>query len=453
MTAFHPHRERDCLSKPAIPRPLKCAASLGLLASAWLAQPASAQVLFGLDTGAGGAPPVQIHALQMGACAVVGSCIPIDMAGGMIGMRWGLPTTPGGGVALDEATSERWLTPGPTLHRIDAACGHLDQWNVLGVLPPAPYFAVPEQLAWTGLALSRVPGKLFFTDYGRIAELDLPAPGSGGGALPVVGLNFMDGPAPLVYPLTGVDYDPIDDTLWVIDGAYNLVHIGRPGSGVGVLAAFNVAAMFPAAPVALCEGVAIDIFTTPAGFPRGVIAVTDGSNQILRLTTTGVPLAGCALGGLPRPLVGLEWPMPKPQIYCAGKVNSCGSTPAMQFSGMPSASATSGFLVRCVNAKANRTGMFLYGHSGRAAVPFGGGTLCLNAPISRITGLTTGGTGALCDGVLQVDVNAFAAGILGGTPKAYLTVPGELIQVQAWARDTLAAGSLLSDAMEYLVHP
>jgi hypothetical protein len=271
--------------------------------------------------------------------------------------------------------------------------------------------------------------------------------------LPIAGLSYMDAPWPLAYPLTGVDYDPIDDTLWVIDSQYNLVNLGRPGSGVGVIAFYNVGAMFAGPVVPWCEGVAIDIFTTPAGHPRGVLAITDGSNQIIRVSTDGTLLTACALGGLPRPIVGLEWPMPKPQIYCTGKVNSCGSTPALQFNGMPSASATSGFVVRCVNAKANKAGMFFYGHSGRSAVPFGGGTLCLLAPISRLTGLTTGGTGTLCDGVLQADFNAFASGSLGGTPKAYLTVPGELIQVQAWARDTLAAGSLLSDAVEYVVHP
>jgi len=435
---------------------LRGAACAGLLAGALLAAPARAQTLFALDSGAGPGSPMRVHELAIGVCALGPNCTPTDMTGGTIGMRYGMPSTPGGGMALDEATGDRWLTPGPTLHRIHSGCANLDQWDSLNTLPPAAYFVLPSaQLAWTGLAFSRVPGKLFFTDYGRVAEVDIPPAGSSG-VLPVIGLSYVDAPAPLVMPLTGVDYDPIDDTLWVLDSAHNLVHMDRPSLGAGVLGSFNLTPMyvaaFGAAPVLWCEGVAIDVLATPAGHPRGVISVIDGANRIVRVSTDGSLLSSCAMVGLPLQVVGLEQPLPKPKTYCTAKVNSCGSTPMMQFTGAPSAAATSGFVVSCVNAKANKPGLFLYGQTA-ASAPFGGGTLCVAAPISRTIGLTSGGTPPNCDGVLQIDFAAFAAGSLGGTPKAYLRVPGATVYVQAWGRDAPAAGYLLSNALEYVVHP
>ncbi|MBK8181306.1 MAG: hypothetical protein IPK67_20980 [Planctomycetes bacterium] len=146
-----------------------------------------------------------------------------------------------------------------------------------------------------------------------------------------------------------------------------------------------------------------------------------------------------------------------PAIYCAGKVNSLGCTPAIEASGTPSASAASGFVVRSLQVRNQKVGILLYGNSGRASLPFSGGLLCLNGPLRRVQGLNSGGTGlpaADCSGVFAVDLNAFRAGALGGNPASFLGVPGSVVQCQFWGRDPgLAApnSTQLSNALEYVV--
>ena len=52
-----------------------------------------------------------------------------------------------------------------------------------------------------------------------------------------------------------------------------------------------------------------------------------------------------------------------------------------------------------------------------------------------------------------MDMNAFAAGVLGGNPQAFLSVPGTQVNLHWWGRDTVAHGEYLSDAFEYVVCP
>ena len=59
----------------------------------------------------------------------------------------------------------------------------------------------------------------------------------------------------------------------------------------------------------------------------------------------------------------------------------------------------------------------------------------------------------MCDATLSLDWNGFAAGIGGGNPAAFLHTVGQQVNLQWWARDTLANGSYLSDGLEYLVCP
>lgn len=144
-----------------------------------------------------------------------------------------------------------------------------------------------------------------------------------------------------------------------------------------------------------------------------------------------------------------------PQGYCTAKLNSCGSLPAIAASGSSSAGATSGFVVRVDQAKALKGGLLLYSDSGPGAAPFQGAWLCVGtAPLKRSAPVTdTSGTPGQCDGRLAIDLNAFAAGLLGGNPLASLSLPGTPIHCQFWARDTIANGSLLSDGLRYVVCP
>jgi hypothetical protein len=145
---------------------------------------------------------------------------------------------------------------------------------------------------------------------------------------------------------------------------------------------------------------------------------------------------------------------PEPTAYCTAKVNSCGALPAIAASGVPSASAASGFVVRASGARAGKAGLLLHG-TARASLPFEGSVLCIE-PADLHRGLAvfaSSGSGGACDAELAIDWNAYAAGALGGHPQAFLRAPGQRVDLQWWGRDTLAHGSLLSDALEYAVCP
>lgn len=145
----------------------------------------------------------------------------------------------------------------------------------------------------------------------------------------------------------------------------------------------------------------------------------------------------------------------EPITYCTAKVNSLGCTPAIASQGMPSASQQGGFLVSCARVRNNKPGVMLYSVQGRASNAFQGGLLCVQAPIRRSIGLSSGGNPGPandCSGVFMIDMNAFAAGLLGGTPAPELRQPGRAIDCQWWSRDPQAQfGSSLSNALEYVI--
>jgi hypothetical protein len=63
-----------------------------------------------------------------------------------------------------------------------------------------------------------------------------------------------------------------------------------------------------------------------------------------------------------------------PVVYCTAKINSLGCLPAIGFTGVPSATSGIGFVVRGTNVRNNKNGLLFYGVSGRASLPFQGGT-------------------------------------------------------------------------------
>ena len=72
-----------------------------------------------------------------------------------------------------------------------------------------------------------------------------------------------------------------------------------------------------------------------------------------------------------------------PVPYCTAKANSSGGFAALGGAGVPSSSG-GGFAVTVSNALPLRAGLFFYGSSGPASIPFNNGTLCVQPPLVRM---------------------------------------------------------------------
>ena len=145
-------------------------------------------------------------------------------------------------------------------------------------------------------------------------------------------------------------------------------------------------------------------------------------------------------------------------VYCTAKTNSIGCAPRISAVGTPSASAASGFVVASSNGVNQSSGLVFYGLNGSTATPFLGGTRCVAAALKRSPVQNSGGTAGApsdCTGAWSLDLNAFAAGLAGGSPDPALSVVGSHVHAQWWGRDPLSPGHpfALSDALQYFVQP
>jgi hypothetical protein len=167
---------------------------------------------------------------------------------------------------------------------------------------------------------------------------------------------------------------------------------------------------------------------------------------------------------------GFTSPMGTPfTTFCTAKGALVCGPASISAEGTSSATATSGFTVCAQPTRGCRAGIMLYSNQPAVAgVPFGGpgdGVLCLTAGGLRRAGpIDAGGTAPnVCDGVLAIDVNAFAQGVWSATgcsPAAgqnnsagFLRNMGTTVKAQMWGRDALSTGQVLSDALSWVVGP
>lgn len=176
--------------------------------------------------------------------------------------------------------------------------------------------------------------------------------------------------------------------------------------------------------------------------------VTVGANGALEIVFS-VASGACTVNG-----VQLRELSPPPDVYCTAGTSTHGCQPSIGSTGTPSATAANGFTISAAGVEGQHSGLIFYGVSGRAAIPWGGGSsfLCLNPPIQRTTVQNSGGTNGACDGALALDWNAYMANHANalGNPR----LVGEVFQAQAWYRDPTAPSTTnLSNAIEFTLSP
>jgi len=115
--------------------------------------------------------------------------------------------------------------------------------------------------------------------------------------------------------------------------------------------------------------------------------------------------------------------------YCTAKPNSAGCTPVIGASGAALLSGPDAFRITAVNVLPGKVGLMMWGQAS-AALPFLGGTLCIAAPIKRVSGQTSidAGLTLACAGTYSFPFDQAYAAAQGITQ-------GQTIFAQVWSRD------------------
>ena len=139
--------------------------------------------------------------------------------------------------------------------------------------------------------------------------------------------------------------------------------------------------------------------------------------------------------------------------YCTAGTSASGCSALISASGLPSATAATGFHLSVEDVEGQKSGLFFWGSSGRQSNPWAGSTsfLCVAPPTTRGPVLSGSGTAQACGGAASFDLNARWTAKPAQNPGA-----GSVVQAQFWYRDPQAAASArtsLSDAVEFTVCP
>lgn len=139
--------------------------------------------------------------------------------------------------------------------------------------------------------------------------------------------------------------------------------------------------------------------------------------------------------------------------YCTAGTSAGGCRALISASGLPSATAATGFHLNVASVEGQKDGLFFWGTSGRQANPWSSSSSfqCVVPPTRRGPVLAGTGTALACDGSASLDLNARWT-----TQPAQNPGPGAVVQAQFWYRDPAAptaAKTSLSDAIEFTVCP
>jgi hypothetical protein len=135
--------------------------------------------------------------------------------------------------------------------------------------------------------------------------------------------------------------------------------------------------------------------------------------------------------------------------YCTAKVTSGGCVPAMSASDVPSLSSPGSFMVMASALEPSQNGIMFFGTTGPASTPFQDGTLCVNAPLYRLSPKNSGGAGA-CSGSLGYTLAEMLAQPQGGP----LLVVNQVVNIQTWFRDPPASSTTgLSNGLQVTICP
>jgi hypothetical protein len=136
--------------------------------------------------------------------------------------------------------------------------------------------------------------------------------------------------------------------------------------------------------------------------------------------------------------------------YCFGNQTSAQCAPALQPSGIASASAVSGFDLLVDQLDPQRSAGIFYGLAPQT-LPIGNQTICVAGPFQR-TGLAFSGGAGACSGQITLDWNAWRTAHPSALGSPFAT--GQALYAQAWERDPLQPqGVSLSSALRFLLAP
>jgi subtilisin-like proprotein convertase family protein len=151
-------------------------------------------------------------------------------------------------------------------------------------------------------------------------------------------------------------------------------------------------------------------------------------------------IASWALHGYFVPVGPLYFP------NCPGGLTTNGCSAYMNATSMPSISNAYPCSLQAGGVEGDKYGIIFYGVDGPVTLPFGNSTMCAKAPVQRTTQQFSGGGVGTCNGLFQLDWNAYRA----ANPLA-LGQPfhvGSSVIAQAWFRDPPSLnGTNLSSAV------